>query len=51
MSSKKIFAANWKLNKTPKESAQFISELKTLISGDKNFFENKEILFFHRLFL
>jgi triosephosphate isomerase len=31
--SKKIFAANWKLHKTPKETRDFFTEFKGLLSG------------------
>ena len=47
---KKIFAANWKLNKTPEESAQFISDFKKLISDDLQFFSKNEIFIFPSAF-
>lgn len=45
-SSKKIFAANWKLNKTPSEAITFIAEFKKQITDQKDFFLNKEIMIF-----
>ena len=41
---KKIFAANWKLNKTPLESKSFCEEL--LQKLDSQFFENSEVFIF-----
>lgn len=41
---KKIFAANWKLNKTPLESKSFIEDLVKKINSD--FFERSEIFIF-----
>lgn len=41
---KKIFAANWKLHKTPTETRNFFSEWKDLTSGFD--FLNSEIVFF-----
>lgn len=50
MNSKKIFAANWKLNKTPIESEQFLTEFKNQILGNKNFSETKEVIIFPSAF-
>ena len=36
--SKKIFAANWKLNKTPEETREFIIKFKNEIFKIDNFF-------------
>lgn len=51
---KKIFAANWKLNKTPEESRRFIIQLKNDLfqagSFEKNFFEKNEIILFPSAF-
>ncbi len=41
---KKIFAANWKLQKTPLESKSFCEEF--LASIDSNFFSDKEVFIF-----
>ncbi len=45
---KKIFAANWKLQKTPLESKAFCDEF--LLSVDANFFDHKEIFIFPQNF-
>lgn len=45
---KKIFAANWKLNKTPAESKLFIKEFNSETTQD--FFSNKEIFIFPQNF-
>ncbi len=44
--SKKIFAANWKLNKTPEESREFVIQFKNQIFQNTNFFENREVIIF-----
>ena len=45
---KKIFAANWKLNKTPNESREFFKKLDGKeLAG---FFENRELIFFPQNF-
>lgn len=46
--SKKIFAANWKLNNTPAESKIFFENLLPKIKAD--FFQNKELIFFPQNF-
>lgn len=48
--SKKIFAANWKLNKTPDETRSFIVQFKNEIFKFSNFFENNEVLIFPQAF-
>lgn len=48
--SKKIFAANWKLNKTPEESREFLIQFKNDVFQTTNFFENKEIIIFPQAF-
>lgn len=48
--SKKIFAANWKLNKTPEESREFIIQFKNQIFQNTNFFENREVIIFPQAF-
>ncbi len=45
---KKIFAANWKLNKTPDQATAFAQDFLTKTSG--NFFENKEAFIFPQNF-
>lgn len=44
--SKKIFAANWKLNKTPEEARQFVIELKNEAYKSPGFFDSREIIIF-----
>jgi triosephosphate isomerase len=44
--SKKIFAANWKLNKTPEEAREFIIKLKNDAFKIQNFFQTREIMIF-----
>lgn len=46
--SKKIFAANWKLNKTPSEAKMFFENLLLKTGGD--FFNDKELVFFPQNF-
>lgn len=48
--NKKIFAANWKLNKTPTEAAQFLTDFKKQIAADTEFFKNKEVFIFPSAF-
>lgn len=48
--SKKIFAANWKLNKTPEESREFVIQLKNQIFQNTNFFESREVIIFPQAF-
>ncbi|MFZ3229764.1 MAG: triose-phosphate isomerase [Pseudobdellovibrio sp.] len=45
---KKIFAANWKLNKSPNESRKFIQDFKTLAAN--SFYDKKEIIIFPSAF-
>lgn len=45
---KKIFAANWKMNKTPAQSKEFTQKLLNQLSD--NFFDNKEIYIFPQNF-
>lgn len=47
---KKIFAANWKLNKSPQEARLFITTLKNRIGQDTSFFTNNEIFIFPSAF-
>lgn len=44
--AKKIFAANWKLNKTPEEARQFVIQLKNEAFKHAGFFDQNEILIF-----
>jgi triosephosphate isomerase len=48
--SKKIFAANWKLNKTPEEAREFLIKLKNEAFKIQNFFQNREIMVFPSAF-
>ena len=50
MSEKKIFAANWKLNKTPEEARQFVILLKNEAFKIANFFDSREVLLFPSAF-
>ncbi len=43
---KKIFAANWKLNKNPEQAREFIIQFKNEIFSYPNFFETREVLVF-----
>ncbi len=43
---KKIFAANWKLNKNPERSREFIIQFKNEIFKTQNFFQTREIIIF-----
>lgn len=43
---KKIFAANWKLNKSPAEARKFIHEFESLAASDKEFYDKKDIVIF-----
>ena len=43
---KKIFAANWKLNKSPEESREFIIKFKNEVFNLQDFFSSREIIFF-----
>jgi len=46
----KIFAANWKLNKTPEEAREFIIQFKNEVFKSSDFFKNKEIIIFPSAF-
>ena len=35
MARRKIVAGNWKMNKTPSETVQFLKELKPLVETDE----------------
>lgn len=48
--SRKIFAANWKLNKTPEEARQFVIQFKNEAFRFENFFESREVLLFPSAF-
>ena len=48
--SKKIFAANWKLNKTPEEARQFIIALKNAAFNVPDFFTSREVIIFPQAF-
>mgnify|MGYP000882839824 FL=1 len=48
MSSKKIFAANWKLNKTPEQAQAFAQDF--LIQTSEMFFQKKEVFIFPQNF-
>lgn len=47
---KKIFAANWKLNKTPEETREFIIQFKNEVFKKDLFFKDKEIIIFPQAF-
>ena len=44
MTTKKIFAANWKLNKTPEEAREFVISFKNEVFKKTDFFADKEII-------
>lgn len=48
--AKKIFAANWKLNKTPEEAREFVIQFKNEAFKLPQFFENKEVIIFPQAF-
>lgn len=48
--SKKIFAANWKLNKTPEEAREFIIKFKNDVFKTPDFFSGKEVILFPSAF-
>jgi triosephosphate isomerase len=48
--SKKIFAANWKLNKTPEEAREFVIKLKNDAFKLANFFDKCEVMIFPSAF-
>ena len=48
--SKKIFAANWKLNKTPEEAREFIIKFKNEVFKNSDFFKSREIMIFPQAF-
>jgi len=43
---KKIFAANWKLNKTPEQAREFLIQFKNEAFKTLNFFDTREVLIF-----
>lgn len=43
---KKIFAANWKLNKTPEQAREFLIQFKNEVFKTQNFFDTREVLIF-----
>ena len=43
---KKIFAANWKLNKTPEQAREFLIQFKNEAFKTANFFDTREVLIF-----
>jgi triosephosphate isomerase len=48
--SHKIFAANWKLNKTPEEAREFVIKFKNDIYKTPDFFNGKEVIIFPSAF-
>ncbi|MBC7467384.1 MAG: triosephosphate isomerase, partial [Bdellovibrio sp.] len=46
---KKIFAANWKLNKAPSDARKFVQEFQKLTGGD-SFYDGKDVLIFPQAF-
>jgi triosephosphate isomerase (TIM) len=48
--SNKIFAANWKLNKTPEEAREFVVKFKNDIFKTPDFFNGKEVIIFPSAF-
>ncbi|MBY0555315.1 triose-phosphate isomerase [bacterium] len=48
--SKKIFAANWKLNKTPEEAREFVIKFKNDVFKTPDFFKGKEVILFPSAF-
>lgn len=46
MNSKKIFAANWKLNKTPEQAREFLIQFKNEAFKSSHFYDSREILIF-----
>lgn len=48
--NKKIFAANWKLNKTPEESREFVIKLKNEAFKFADFFDKCEVIIFPQAF-
>lgn len=47
---KKIFAANWKLNKSPADARKFIQDFENLAAKENSFYDNKEVLIFPSAF-
>ncbi len=47
---KKIFAANWKLNKSPQQAAEFVESFKKLTAGLAGFYSEREIFIFPSAF-
>ena len=48
--SKKIFAANWKLNKTPEEAREFVIKFKNEVFKNLDFFKSREVMIFPQAF-
>ena len=48
--AKKIFAANWKLNKTPEEARQFVINFKNSAYRIADFYKTREIILFPQAF-
>lgn len=48
--AKKIFAANWKLNKTPEQARDFVISFKNEVFKKSDFFSNKEVIIFPQAF-
>jgi triosephosphate isomerase (TIM) len=47
---KKIFAANWKLNKNPEQAREFVIQFKNEVYKNSHFYDNKEIILFPQAF-
>lgn len=47
---KKLFAANWKLNKSPSEARKFIEEFQKFAANTASFFDQKEVVIFPSAF-
>lgn len=47
---KKIFAANWKLNKNPEQAREFVIQFKNEVFKNKDFFTQNEIILFPQAF-
>ncbi len=46
MATKKIFAANWKLNKSPEQARTFVIQFKSEVFKHDTFFANREVILF-----
>ena len=47
---KKIFAANWKLNKAPEQAREFLTQFKNEAFKHDGFFTRREVIFFPQAF-